>query len=177
LSLRRIAIATAAIAVLILAAIAALFADLAPGEPTPSTKIMELAEARLLLYSVSWESAFWDGCGAPDRVTVDEPFLALARLHNQGSKSWAHRGSYRLRLGSRWLDASEAEMASATTQPLRDLDAEVAPGARLETWIRLTAPATSGRYTLELDVMSEDLGWFSQKGAVTCRAEVEVEVE
>lgn len=115
------------------------------------------------LYDVAW-----DGCGAPDGVAPGESFLALARYRNRSPYPWPDGGNVRVRLGSRWLDAEGAENAE------RDLPGPVAPGEAQDAWIRVQGPPAPGRHVLELDLAYEPVAWFSEKGAETCRVEVEV---
>lgn len=112
----------------------------------------------------------WRACGTPEAVRAGEEFLVLARAANTSPHTWPHRGNARIRLAGRWLRQDEP-----AGEVLTDLAAPVDPGSELVGWLRLRAPESPGRHTLELDLAYEPLASFSEKGAPTCRAEVTVE--
>lgn len=112
----------------------------------------------------------WLGCGAPETVRAGEELPVLARARNASPNVWPHRGNARVRLAARWLDGE------APPPPvLTDLGAPVEPGGEVARWLRPRAPDRPGRHTLELDFELEPLARFSEKGAPTCRADVDVE--
>ena len=47
------------------------------------------------------------------------------------------------------------------------LPASLAPGARTEVPITITAPAEPGRYALKFDLVSEGIDWFEACGSPT----------
>ncbi len=156
----------AASALVLLAAAAGIAWLLAPRPPAPpGGEGVELDELRLY-------QAAWGGCGAPDSVATGEGFLALARLRNTSPHPWPHRGNARVRLGYRWLDPGGSEIDEEVRR--QDLEAPVAPGQALESWVRVLAPADPGRYVLELDLAYEPMAWFSERGTETCRVELAV---
>lgn len=116
--------------------------------------------------------AEWLGCGAPSQVQAGEEFLALARLRNTSAFAWPTRGGARVRLSYHWLDSAGGQVTYNGART--DLAAPVAPGAVLETWQKVNAPAAPGRYQLELDPLFERVAWFSARGAPTCRQPIEV---
>ena len=53
-------------------------------------------------------------------------------------------------------------------------DGPVAPGEEVVLDFLALTPETPGSYRLQVDLVYEFVGWFSQRGAPTCEAEVEV---
>ena len=119
------------------------------------------------LYHLTWPS-----CGAPPQLEAGSIALALARARNTSSFSWPIEGAAQVRIASRWLDPAGNRVAENTFRA--DLFEEAKPGEEIKTWLKIKAPTTPGSYQLEFDAVFENIGWFSAKGAETCRQAVEV---
>jgi hypothetical protein len=120
------------------------------------------------LYAVDWGE-----CGIPSVVAPREEFLVLAHLTNASAHPWPSRGAARVRLSYLWHGpgSDEPERNGLRT----DLGADIQPGESLTTWLRVQAPALSGPYRLQLDLIYEGVSWFSLvNGGKACEAKVEV---
>ncbi len=114
----------------------------------------------------------WRSCSAPSRVAAGAEVEATARLANAGDEPLSSEGPLAFHLSYHWLDETRQP---AVFDGLRTaLAEELAPGAEVETTVRIEAPATPGRYYLLLDAVREHVAWFSERGAATCEALVEV---
>ena len=51
---------------------------------------------------------------------------------------------------------------------------DVAPGKRVSTWATIVAPATPGRYRLQLSLVQESIAWLEQVGGTPCELPVTV---
>jgi hypothetical protein len=120
------------------------------------------------LYEVQWGNS-----AAPPQVRTGEAFSVLTRLFNRSRFPWTAEGAARVNLSYHWLDESGKTVVKdglRTQIPL-----PVSPGGRVSVRQKVVAPATPGRYVLELDPVFETVAWFSEKnGGKTFRIPVEV---
>jgi hypothetical protein len=111
------------------------------------------------------------------RLTLLEPIPALrvgtvekvdVRVENLGDElwPWADGGGPQIRIGSRWLSADGTVEEGLHTP----LPADLEPGGSQVVPAAIAAPPAPGRYTLELDLLHEQVRRFDR----SVRAEVEV---
>jgi hypothetical protein len=115
---------------------------------------------------------------APASMRAGERRALRFRVENRGGATWPARGNeinwYQINLGDRWLDA-------AGTGLVNDMDArtalpfDLAPGARVELKLDVTAPPRPGDYVLEIDMVHEGVTFFREKGSRPLRLPVRVE--
>jgi hypothetical protein len=109
------------------------------------------------------------------RVVAAGDFLPVRlTVTNTGTSAWLartedHRGA--VRLGWRWLRGAKSLGEPGAREDLRSV---VWPGQsyELEAWCR--APAEPGPYVLELELVSERVTWFSQRGVPPVTVDVSV---
>ena len=123
------------------------------------------------------ERAIWDvewlECSFPAVVEVsEEPFTGTVRLRNTSDELWPTGPGGRLKLAYHWLD--EAGEAVVFEGSRTAFGAALAPADEAVVSQQVLTPEAPGRYRLQLDLVYEFVGWFSQRGAPTCEAEVEV---
>jgi SAM-dependent methyltransferase len=78
--------------------------------------------------------------------------------------AWGHR---QICVANRWL-YEDGEMLQRDDGRC-PLPFDVTPGTSASTMLVVTAPRADGRYLLELDLVQEDVAWFSEKGSPTLR--------
>ncbi len=108
----------------------------------------------------------------PARVGIGEPIPSKVRVANTGRAVWlasvpGDRGA--ARLGWRWLGTDREEPGGRAF-----LASDVAPGRAADFTARISAPTTPGDYTLVIDMVSEGVTWFSERGSAAVRAAVTV---
>jgi hypothetical protein len=108
----------------------------------------------------------------PSRLGSGEPMTAKVRVTNTGRAVWlasvpGDRGS--VRLGWRWFGKDREEPGGRGL-----LSSDVAPGQMAELTARVTAPTTPGDYTLVIDMVSELVTWFAERGSPPVKATVTV---
>jgi len=131
-----------------------------------------------LLGSRSWldQDRFaldWSSCAAPPKVEPREDFLAAIRVTNRSSYPWPNLGPAKVRLSYHWLDNAGQEVLFNGQRT--ELSKAVAAGEPLASWVSAQAPSEPGRYLLEIDLVLENIAWFSARNdRETCRVAVEV---
>jgi hypothetical protein len=111
----------------------------------------------------------WGLPDLPDTVQAGEVMRIPVRVTNIGNDIWPDRamadpekpGGWAVRLTSRWLTAEK----DGPHQGRSDLNRPVFPGQTVTIVAKPQAPSAPGTYTLELDLMQENVSFFSSKGA------------
>jgi hypothetical protein len=101
---------------------------------------------------------------APSYSLIGEPVTAVVTVVNTGKAVWlAHTDgtSGEVRLGWVWFK-DDREVPSLAGRELLAYD--VFPGQRYAFNLRIPTPMESGQYTLELELVSENVMWFSAQG-------------
>ena len=117
----------------------------------------------------------------PAKLRTGQKETITLRIKNASDVMWWLRGGetntatdnkFYIAAGNRWLDkdgkrTSEMEGHNAIPKDLR-------PGEETEMTLQITAPQQPGEYTLEVDMVQEQIAWFGDKGSPTARAKVTV---
>jgi hypothetical protein len=111
----------------------------------------------------------------PRQLTLDAGNILRVPLtiRNQGRIAWRAKGRQAVEVTYHWLDAS-AEKILIWDGARSAIPSNVEPGATLkfEPWIR--APGKPGKYTLQWDMVQENMTWFSVMGPSKSVVEVTV---
>ncbi len=125
-------------------------------------------------------------------ITIAEPPAKLrsgqkqtiqVKVKNASDVLWYARGAasndapsnkFYLAVGNRWLEANGDKLVS-DMDGRYGLDRDLKPGEETELPLTVTAPKTPGDYTLEIDLVQEQVAWFHEKGSPTARVKVKVE--
>jgi SAM-dependent methyltransferase len=105
--------------------------------------------------------------------------LVRARVRNVSPEWWPPaRGRQMIQLGNHWLD--ERRRVLVQDDGRADLGQDFGPGHEAVLELLVHAPAEPGRYLLELDMVQQDVGWFSDRRKLSRRrskpARIPVEV-
>lgn len=129
--------------------------------------------------------------GFKAQITVDSPPAKLragqkesipVRVKNVSDVMWYARGAevntnsgnkFYLAVGNRWLKA-EAEQLVTNMDGRYGLPKDLKPGEEVEVPLQITAPKDAGEYILEVDLVQEQVAWFSDKGSPTAKVKVTV---
>jgi hypothetical protein len=115
----------------------------------------------------------WLACSFPAAVTIgEESFTGRVRLRNSSAEDWPSGPGGRVKLAYHWLAESGETVVFEGARS--NLDAALAAGQELVSDLHVLLPEEPGRYRLQVDLVYEFVGWFSERGAPTCEAEVEV---
>jgi hypothetical protein len=100
--------------------------------------------------------------------------IASARINvrNDSPFTWTREGDHPVRLAHHWrIDDGRVAVWDGFRS---ELPRDVAPGETVEVEVWFFAPARPGRYVLEVDVVQEDVTWFSERGSPLLAGTVEV---
>jgi hypothetical protein len=97
------------------------------------------------------------------------------RCTNIGNTLWlaSPTGAGQVMLGAHLLD--EQRRLLALDHARTPLPRNVAPGEAIEVETTLPAPATPGRYLIEIDLVAEGIAWFGSLGSPTAGFPLQVE--
>ena len=84
-------------------------------------------------------------------------------VRNQGDDTWERAGDRAVTLGYHLYDAAGGLVT--WDGPRSTLAADLAPGGTATVALRVTAPATTGLYTIAPDLLREGQSWFSSRDA------------
>jgi hypothetical protein len=119
--------------------------------------------------------------GPPAKLRAGQQERVQVKVKNASDVFWWARGGeqndrsdnkFYLAAGDRWLktDGTLVTDMDGRHGLLKDLK----PGEETEVPLLVTAPKEPGEYILEVDLVQEQVGWFSDKGSQTARAKVTV---
>lgn len=135
-------------------------------EPYPDSRSISYLAASL---------AVEDG---PTRCRPGEVLRFRVRADNTGLARWLREGERETDRGAVHLAAhvfGEEEEPLSWYHAGAYLPADVAPGESASIEIAMRAPEAPGKYSLEFDMVSEQLAWFEDLGSAVMRRELIVE--
>jgi hypothetical protein len=117
----------------------------------------------------------------PERLRVGQVTILNIKIKNTSDVIWYQRGGvtsdrtdnkFYIAAGNRWLDkdgklTSEIEGHNGIPKDLK-------PGEETEMSLQITAPSQPGEWTMQLDMVQEQVAWFSEKGSPVTNIKVQV---
>ncbi len=111
-------------------------------------------------------AATWLSHDTPATMLGGRTYTVNLRLRNDGAQTWTAGGSRPFRLGYHWYDSQGNQYVQPPEDDLRTtLPGDVARGGEVTLQARVTAPRTSGDFTLSWDMVHELVTWFAQTGS------------
>lgn len=117
----------------------------------------------------------------PAKLRSGQKETVRVKIKNASDVAWWARGApvntrpdnkFYLAAGNRWLKAD------GTLQTDMDgrygIPKDLKPGEETEVPLVITAPKEPGDYTLEVDLVQEQVAWFKDKGSPTAKAKITV---
>jgi hypothetical protein len=117
----------------------------------------------------------------PAKLRVGQQERVQVRLKNASDVFWWARGGeinerndnyFYIATGNRWLKADGTMYNDSDGR--HGIGKDLKPGEETEVPLLVTAPKEPGEYILEVDLIQEQVSWFSDKGSPTARANVTV---
>jgi len=136
------------------------------------------------------EAAALPDAGFRAQITIVEPPAKLragqketiqVRVKNASDVQWYSSGGeinknpdnrFYLAAGDRWLKDDNTLVTNMDGR--YGLSKDLKPGEETEVPLQITAPKEPGDYILEVDIIQEQVAWFSDKGSPTARTKVTV---
>lgn len=118
---------------------------------------------------------------APAKLRAGQKETIQIRVKNASDVFWWSRGGelnerpdnfYYIAAGNRWLKADGSLVTDMDGR--YGISKDLKPGEETEVPLVVTAPKEPGEYLLEVDLVQEQVAWFSDKGSPTARAKVMV---
>jgi hypothetical protein len=122
-----------------------------------------------------------DVTNAPAKLRAGEKVSIEVHVKNSSDAVWYARGGdvnpnpdnkFYIAVGNRW---SQQDDKLVTNMDGRyGLDKNLKPGESTTVPLQVTAPGAPGDYLLEIDLIQEQVAWFSDKGSPTAKIKVSV---
>src|SRR4051794_25575263 len=117
----------------------------------------------------------------PAKLRAGQKETVRIKIKNDSPVTWWARGAqvntrsdnkFYIAVGNRWL---KADGGVATNMDGRyGIGKDLAPAEETEVPLVVTAPREPGDYTLEIDIVQEQVAWFSDKGSPTAKTKITV---
>ena len=117
----------------------------------------------------------------PARLRAGQKEVVQVHIKNASDVFWWARGGeinerndnfFYVAAGNRWLKADGTLHTDSDGR--YGISKDLKPGEETEVPLLVTAPQEPGDYTLEVDLVQEQVSWFGDKGSPTARAKVTV---
>ena len=119
-----------------------------------------------------WFSAAYDPPG-PLALQTGETVPVEVGVTNLGRATWVAGGERPFALSYHWVDP-QRDRSIGYAGARAALPHDVAPGQSVRVSILVTAPAQSGPWLIEWDMIQTGILWFAQKGSATAQTPVDV---
>ena len=117
----------------------------------------------------------------PDKLRSGQKETVRVKIKNATDVMWWARGApanasasnkFYLATGNRWLKSDGSVLTDMDGRS--GIGKDLGPGEETEVPLVITAPKEPGEYTLEIDLLQEQVAWFSDKGSPTARTKITV---
>lgn len=117
----------------------------------------------------------------PERLRVGQVAIINIKVKNASDVIWYQRGGatsdrtdnkFYIAAGNRWLD-KDGKLTSET-EGHNGIPKDLKPGEEIEMALQITAPSQPGEWTMQLDMVQEQVAWFSEKGSPVTNIKLQV---
>lgn len=114
----------------------------------------------------------------PARLRVGQKQILQVKVQNASDILWKVRGGgddnkLYIAAANQWRKA-DGEQLLTRMDGRHGLPNNLKPGEEVEVPLQITAPKDAGEYILEVDLVQEQVAWFSDKGSPTAKVKVTV---
>lgn len=110
---------------------------------------------------------------APRALSAGRGGVVAVEVANAGTRPWSSQGRCPIRLGCHWADT--AGHIVRFEGPRAAFALPLSPGQSARVEVSIEAPDSPGTYRLELDLVQENVAWFSSKGVAPASVDIRVE--
>jgi hypothetical protein len=122
-----------------------------------------------------WFRVEYVGAELPPKVYTGEPAQITVGLRNTGALGWPSSGTKPVRLAYHWEPLDRPQTNTDYEGYRNALPYDVPPGGQTQIVATVWCPPAAGTYVLRLDLVQEDVTWFSEHGNRMPEANVVVE--
>jgi len=117
----------------------------------------------------------------PAKLRAGQKETIQVKIKNDSELMWWSRGGrintrsdnkFYIAVGDRWLKTDGSLLTNMDGR--YGLPQDLAPGSETQVPLQITAPKDPGEYTLDIDMVQEQVAWFSEKGSGTARTKITV---
>jgi hypothetical protein len=117
----------------------------------------------------------------PQKLRAGQRETIRVKVKNASDVMWWARGAqintrpdnkFYIAAGNRWLKPDGSLLTDMDGR--YGISKDLKPGEETEVPLTVTAPAQPGEYTLEVDLVQEQVAWFRDKGSPTAKAKITV---
>jgi len=117
----------------------------------------------------------------PAKLRSGQKETIRVKIKNASEVMWWSRGAptntrpdnkFYIAAGDRWLKSDGSLLTNMDGR--YGIGKDLKPGEETEIPLLITAPTDPGEYNLEVDLVQEQVTWFSEKGSPTAKAKVTV---
>jgi len=117
----------------------------------------------------------------PKQLHAGQKTTVRVKIKNASNDMWWERGApkntrpdnkYYVAAGDRWLKADGSLLTEMDGRI--GIGKDLRPGEETEVPLLIMAPKDPGEYTLEIDLVQEQVTWFHDKGSPTAKTKVTV---
>lgn len=117
----------------------------------------------------------------PAKLRAGQKEIIQLKAKNMSDVKWWVRGGevndrpdnkFFIAFGNRWLDKDGKLLTSMDGRI--GFSKNLGPGEETEEPLQITAPKEPGEYILEVDLVQEQVSWFSDRGSPTARTKITV---
>src|SRR5205085_7318874 len=117
----------------------------------------------------------------PTKLRSGQKETVRVRVKNASDVMWWARGArantrpdnkFYVAAGDRWLKSDGSLLTNMDGR--YGIPKDLAPGEETELPLLITAPKEPGDYTLEVDLVQEQVAWFSEKGSPTAKTKITI---
>ena len=117
----------------------------------------------------------------PAKLRAGQKETIQVKIKNVSDVIWWARGSrvntrsdnkFYIAVGNRWLKSDGSLLTNMDGR--YGIGKDLKPGEETEVPLQVTAPKEAGDYILEVDLVQEQVAWFSDKGSPTAKTRITV---
>jgi len=151
-----------------------------PGQSAQSQKTQAQPNAPAALPNTAFKAEI-SLVNPPAKLRAGQKETVRVKIKNASNEMWWARGApvntrpdnrFYIATGDRWLKADGSLVTDMDGR--YGLGKDLRPGEETEVPLGITAPKDPGEYTLEVDLVQEQVAWFREKGSPTAKVKVTV---